>query len=223
LAAGSRRGIAKLAILLLASLALAGTIAALEPAALAQNAVNIEIQNYAFNPGTITVVIGVNNTVTWTNQQSGIPYHTVTPYPGDPVVSWGSGQLTTGESYTFTFTVPGTYTYHCSLHTFMKGTVIVIASGSTTTTSISSTSTTSTASATSTSSSTTTATSAPSSTTTTTSGTSTASTTSSAYSSGGIPEFPFQGVLVTVVTVGVLASYLLLRQGRRARGPAPQH
>jgi plastocyanin len=203
---------AKLAVLLLASLALAGTIAALEPAALAQSHVNIEIQNYAFNPGTITVVIGVNNTVTWTNQQSGIPYHTVTPYAGDPVVSWGSGELTTGESYTFTFTVPGTYNYHCSLHTYMMGTVIVIGSGSTTTSSTTSTSA---------SSSSTTSTSAASSTTTATSATSTASTTSPAYSSGGVPEFPFQGVLVTVVTVAVFASYLLLRRGLKVRGPAP--
>jgi plastocyanin len=106
------------------------------PVAVAQSTVNITINNFAFSPNNITVVIGVNNTVTWTMDQTGVPYHTVTPNPGDPAGSWGSGELTTGHTYTFSFTVPGTYGYHCSLHTYMMGTVVVkAASGSTTTSS----------------------------------------------------------------------------------------
>jgi plastocyanin len=72
-----------------------------------------------FNPPTITVVIGINNTVVWTNDDS-VP-HTVTADSG----SFSSGNLNPGDSYSFTFTAPGTYAYHCSYHSWMKGTVIV--------------------------------------------------------------------------------------------------
>jgi plastocyanin len=33
--------------------------------------------------------------------------------------------LGAGGSWSYTFTTPGTYTYHCSPHPFMKGTVVV--------------------------------------------------------------------------------------------------
>jgi plastocyanin len=36
-----------------------------------------------------------------------------------------SKPLDTGDSFAFTFTTPGTYQYICSLHPFMKGTVVV--------------------------------------------------------------------------------------------------
>jgi plastocyanin len=35
--------------------------------------------------------------------------------------------LNRGDTYTQTFTAPGTYPYICSIHPFMHGTVIVIA------------------------------------------------------------------------------------------------
>jgi len=72
-----------------------------------------------FDPSTITVVIGINNTVIWNNDDS-VP-HTVTANDG----SFSSGNLNPGDSYSFTFTIPGTYAYHCSYHSWMKGTVIV--------------------------------------------------------------------------------------------------
>jgi plastocyanin len=72
-----------------------------------------------FTPATITVVMGVNNTVVWTNDDS-VP-HTVTAYDG----SFNSGAINPGGSYNFTFTSPGTYEYHCSYHPWMKGTVVV--------------------------------------------------------------------------------------------------
>jgi plastocyanin len=36
-----------------------------------------------------------------------------------------SKTLDTDEKFTFTFTKPGTYTYFCSIHPKMKGTVVV--------------------------------------------------------------------------------------------------
>jgi len=72
-----------------------------------------------FSPPTITVVIGVNNTVVWTNRDS-VP-HTVT----STTKLFDSGNLNAGDSFTYTFTTPGTYQYGCSYHPWMKGTVIV--------------------------------------------------------------------------------------------------
>lgn len=72
-----------------------------------------------FMPSTITVVIGVNNTVVWTNDDTAP--HTVTANDG----SFSSGNLNPGDSFTITFSTPGTYTYHCNYHPWMKGTIIV--------------------------------------------------------------------------------------------------
>jgi len=78
---------------------------------------NINISNFAFDPPSITIAPGT--TVTWTNQDSVA--HTVT---GDNV-GLASGHLAKGQSYSFTFNQAGTFTYHCSIHPTMKGTVIV--------------------------------------------------------------------------------------------------
>jgi len=67
----------------------------------------------------IHVVIGVNNTVMWTNNDGTV--HTVTSTTG----VFDSGYLNPGQSWTYTFTKDGTYQYHCTLHNWMTGTVIV--------------------------------------------------------------------------------------------------
>jgi nitrite reductase (NO-forming) len=74
--------------------------------------------NY-YSPSTITVVIGVNSTVVWTNADT--MEHTVTATDK----SFDSGLIEPGQSFTWTFTSPGTYTYFCAIHPWMKGTVIV--------------------------------------------------------------------------------------------------
>jgi plastocyanin len=89
---------------------------------------------YGYGPTTIKVMIGVNNTVIWTNMDSA--FHTATAASTDPV-SFDSGCLdgigatcpTGGGSTTFqyTFTTPGTYTYHCVYHPWMQGKVVVVA------------------------------------------------------------------------------------------------
>ena len=165
--------------------------------------VAVKIQNFAFSPATVTVVIGVNNTVTWTNMDSVT--HTVTADDG----SFGSGDLSNGQTYTHTFTTVGSFGYHCSIHNYMKGTVVVKGSGSTTT---STTSTTSTSTAAATASTTTSAASSSFPATTT-------SSTTSPGSSSGVPEFPFQGVLLTVVTLALAASYFVIRRNVRGRNP----
>jgi len=101
-------------------LALAGLSAILTPpVATAQATANVTIKNFSFSPSSITVVIGVNNTVTWTNQDSVT--HTVTADNG----SFG-GSVPAGTTFTHTFTTAGVFAYHCSIHTYMKGTVKVL-------------------------------------------------------------------------------------------------
>jgi len=75
------------------------------------------IQNMAFDPGTITIT--TNSTVTWTNKDAIA--HTVTSDNG----AFDSGSIAGGGSFSHTFTVAGTYSYHCSIHTFMTGVVKV--------------------------------------------------------------------------------------------------
>lgn len=78
----------------------------------------VVIDDGSFTPGTILVEAG--DTVQWINV--GKHNHTVTA----PDKSWGSGQLSTGDSYSYTFPYPGTFAYVCSNHQKMKGSVFVM-------------------------------------------------------------------------------------------------
>ena len=73
----------------------------------------------SYSPDSITVVIGVNSTVEWTNNDT-VP-HTVTANGG----SFDSGAIAAGASFTYEFSSPGVYGYHCTYHPWMVGTVIV--------------------------------------------------------------------------------------------------
>lgn len=84
-------------------------------AAVAANAV--DLRGFAFNPPVIKVRKGA--TVTWTNRDN-VP-HTVTASDG----SFRSGLLNLGQSWSFTFDKPGTYSYYCEPHPYMQGQVIV--------------------------------------------------------------------------------------------------
>ena len=81
------------------------------------NTVNIE--NFAFSPGTLTIKVG--QTVTWTNKDS--TSHTVTSDSGNELIS---STLSNSQTYTHTFNSVGTFNYHCSIHTSMKASIIVI-------------------------------------------------------------------------------------------------
>ncbi len=78
---------------------------------------SVTISNYSFSPATLTVTAGT--TVTWTNKDSAA--HTVTS--DDNVFT--SSNLATNATYKYTFNNAGTFTYHCSIHASMKGTIIV--------------------------------------------------------------------------------------------------
>jgi len=81
---------------------------------------SVNIKDFMFMPSAVTVKAGT--TVTWTNQDSVA--HTVTadnPSSDAPA----SMSIAQGKSFSYTFNKAGTYTYHCTPHPYMHGTVIV--------------------------------------------------------------------------------------------------
>jgi len=81
----------------------------------------------AFQPSTITVVLGVNNTVAWQNLEPTTCDKTCDhDAHSDAGSVFYSGNIPPGFTNKFTFTIVGTYPYHCDYHaSWMKGTVIV--------------------------------------------------------------------------------------------------
>jgi len=77
----------------------------------------VTIQNSAFAPASVTVRVG--DTVTWTNRDAFS--HTSTSDTG----AWDTGVITAAGSRSFTFGSAGTFAYHCSIHSFMHGAVVV--------------------------------------------------------------------------------------------------
>src|SRR5215472_10750974 len=80
--------------------------------------VEVRIDNFSFSPATLTVATGT--TVKWTNRDD-IP-HTVV---SDDKSTFKSKALDTDDSFSYTFTKPGTYTYFCSIHPKMTAKVVV--------------------------------------------------------------------------------------------------
>ncbi len=77
----------------------------------------VMIKAMAFDPSSITIKAG--QTVTWVNQDTIT--HTTTGDQGE----WDSGSLAPGAIYQQTFAKAGQYAYHCSIHPFMVGQVVV--------------------------------------------------------------------------------------------------
>jgi plastocyanin len=63
--------------------------------------------------------MAAGSALTWTNKQ-GIE-HTVVSNDG----KFGSNVLGPNDTFSFTFKIPGTYSYHCSIHPIMRGKVVV--------------------------------------------------------------------------------------------------
>ncbi len=82
-------------------------------------------QQLNFEPAVITLIIGLNNTVTFKNLDNGSPAHTVTARDN----SFNSGDIKPGNSWTHTFSAPGNYSYYCVYHSWMVGKVVVKQAG----------------------------------------------------------------------------------------------
>ena len=75
------------------------------------------MQNLTFMPATKTVAVGT--TVIWTNKDSDT--HDVTSSTG----LFQSSSLGLGGTFSYQFNTAGTYTYRCTFHSGMTGTIIV--------------------------------------------------------------------------------------------------
>ncbi len=75
------------------------------------------MKDFFFSPKTVTINVG--ESVKWTDKGKAEEGHTAT---GD---TFDSGVLHQGESYTHKFSTAGTFDYICTLHSNMKGTILV--------------------------------------------------------------------------------------------------
>lgn len=90
---------------------------------------SVSIVDYAFSPDTLTVSAGTQ--VTWVND--GAMGHTATADDNSwnsgtlaaPMGGGGYGGMTSGGSFSHTFDTPGTYAYHCGIHSSMHGVIKV--------------------------------------------------------------------------------------------------
>ena len=78
----------------------------------------ISIDNFTFNPKQLTVKAGT--TVSWSNHDD-IPHGIAS----SSNAFTRSKPLATDDSFSFTFTTPGTYQYFCYFHPTMVGTIVV--------------------------------------------------------------------------------------------------
>jgi plastocyanin len=77
----------------------------------------VAIADNSFTPTAVTVAKG--GTVTWTN--GGSNTHTATADAG----SFDSCNLAGGATFTMKFDTAGTFSFHCKIHSSMKGTITV--------------------------------------------------------------------------------------------------
>jgi plastocyanin len=79
----------------------------------------VVIDNFAFQPATLTVTAGTK--VTWVNRDD-VP-HTATSSARPR--AFASGTLDTDDRFSRVFATPGTYPYFCAVHPHMTGKIVV--------------------------------------------------------------------------------------------------
>ena len=85
-----------------------------EPAPTDGSGTTVELGKFCISP---TVLTAEGDTVTFVNRD---------PSPHNVIgLGWGDGELLQGESFTHTFSEPGTYPYACTLHHGMVGVIQV--------------------------------------------------------------------------------------------------
>lgn len=87
-----------------------------KPKPIPKATVYITITPTSFAPAAVEVKPGT--TVVWTNKSN--EEHTVTAYDG----SFDSGSIPPGGTFKHTFTRPVSYSYYCTFHHSMQGTII---------------------------------------------------------------------------------------------------
>ncbi len=83
-----------------------------------------------FEPQYLTVILGVNNTVSWINESdAGNEIDATTYNQPDPTFEKGPyshGIILPGKSFNFTFTKPGEFQYHTQPHPWLQGSILVL-------------------------------------------------------------------------------------------------
>lgn len=79
---------------------------------------SVAVRDFAYVPPSLSVASGT--VVTWTNEDP--VSHTVSADDGK---TFDSGVVDQGQTFQFTAGAPGTYTYFCRIHPFMKATLTV--------------------------------------------------------------------------------------------------
>jgi plastocyanin len=96
-----------------------GLLALVSVCALAQQTVEVTIQDYKFQPAEARIKAG--DTVKWTNREKRTSHSVL--FPAENGLE--SERLFPDESWQRTFAQPGAYSYRCGPHEEMKGRVLV--------------------------------------------------------------------------------------------------
>ena len=76
------------------------------------------MKDLSFDPSTVTAKVG--DVITWTN--NGAAVHTATI---DSASACDTGTIAAGATGSLTFSVAGSYAFHCKIHSSMKGTITI--------------------------------------------------------------------------------------------------
>ncbi len=96
-----------------------GFLALVSVCALAQQTVEVKIQDYKFLPAEVRIKAG--DTVKWTNMEKRTSHSVL--FPAENGLE--SERLFPGESWQRTFAARGSYSYRCGPHEEMKGAIHV--------------------------------------------------------------------------------------------------
>jgi plastocyanin len=86
------------------------------PSARASATKSVDIVSFAFHPPTLRVKKGAR--VSFTNSSG-------TAHTATRAGSFDTGRIKPGKSVVIQFTQKGTFAYHCKIHPFMKGKIVV--------------------------------------------------------------------------------------------------
>ena len=109
--------VAAIAVTSLMGLRAAAGVSATDPSATASRAASERIVDFSFQPTPLRVSPGTR--VVFSNQDSTA--HTATQNGG----GFDTGTIRPGKSAAVSFKRPGTFLFHCTLHPFMKGKIVV--------------------------------------------------------------------------------------------------
>ena len=104
------------AALMLSLVGIGGALASTGGEAQASRATSVDIEDFAYHPPTLRIAKG--STVSFVNSSNTA--HTATRKG-----SFNTGRIKPGKSVAIEFAQKGTFAYHCSIHPFMHGKIVV--------------------------------------------------------------------------------------------------